>query len=167
MKINMGKTHKKPIPRARYADVVAALEEVESREKARLKIAISYKTAENLNQFLKEKGLSERQGLPMLIQYGLSEENEEELKKLKSEKESQMSHLWGTYAVMKFKAYEYFMENKSLVIKLLSLLSENHSLKRMLEKMEMQSLVTKDEWDDWNNTVIDNFYDKYVFINRL
>jgi len=53
----------------------------------------------------------------MLIQCGLSSESEEELEGLKHEMNSKAAHnLWGEYAVMKFKAYEYLMENKAMVI---------------------------------------------------
>lgn len=167
MKINVGKTHKKATSRTRRADVIAALEEIESREKARLKISIPYEAAEKLDQFLKEKGLPERQGIPMLIHYGLSEESEEELEKLKSEKESQIGHLWGTYATMKFRAYEYFTENKALTMRLSYSLSENLSLKRRLENMGLRSLVPKDEWDGWNEETVESYFRRYVFASRL
>ncbi|MEM2130090.1 MAG: hypothetical protein QXZ70_05780 [Candidatus Bathyarchaeia archaeon] len=67
----------------------------------------------------------------MLIQYGLSDENEEEMEKLRLEKDSQAGRsLYRDYVVMKFKAYEYFMENKRITMKLNILLSENRLLKK-------------------------------------
>jgi len=167
MKINVRKTRKNIASRTTRSDLISALEEIESHEKARLKIVIPYKAAEKLDRFLKEKGLPERQGIPMLIQYGLSGESEEELEKLKSEKESQMGRIWGAYAVMKFRAYEYFTENKALTMRLPSSLSENRSLKRRLENTGIQSLVPKDEWDDWNQETVESYFRKYVFMSRL
>ncbi|MEM1563728.1 MAG: hypothetical protein QW161_03535 [Candidatus Bathyarchaeia archaeon] len=62
----------------RRNDLISALMTVKSREKVRLKIAIPYEIAEKLRQFLKEKGILESQGIPLLIHYGLSDESEEE-----------------------------------------------------------------------------------------
>jgi len=152
---------------SRRGDVISALEEIESREKTRLKIAIPYEAAEKLDRFLKEKGLPYREGIPLLITYGLSDETAEELEKLKSEKESQMGRLWGTYAIMKFRAYEYFVENNAITMRLSFLLSENRSLKRMLEKEGLQDRIPKDEWDNWDKATIEDYYRKYVFKNRL
>jgi len=167
MRINVGRTSKKTVSPTRRIDLMAALDEIESREKARLKIAISYGAAEKVNRFLKEKGLPERRSIPMLIEYGLPEESEEELQKLESERESQMGHnMWGTCAVMKFKAYGYFMENKYLVMKLSLLLSENRSLKKRLETLGMQGLVPKDEWDDWSQETVDDYFRKYIFTSH-
>jgi len=151
----------------RRADVIAALEEVWSREKARLITTIPPEAAMKLKQFLMEKGLPERQGVETLIQYGLSEESEEELEKLKKEKESRMNRMWHTYATMKFQAYEYFMENGLLTRRLPYSLSKNHSLKKQLENMGLQSLISRDEWDNWNEAMVDRYFRRYVFRSSL
>jgi len=113
---------------------------------------------------LKEKGIPESQGIPLLIQYGLSGENEEELEKLKDEMRSENGrNLWGEYAVIKFRAYEYFMENKVMVMNLPRMLDENRMLKWRLEMKGLTELIPKDEWDNWDQSVIDAYYKKYVF----
>lgn len=152
----------------RRNDLISALEAIESREKVRLKVVIPYEVAEKLRLFLKEKGILEGQGIPLLIQYGLSSESEEELERLKNEMKSKIAQkLWGEYAIMKFKAYEYFMENKAMVMKLSSMLQENRMLKRRLKTEGLQKLIPKDEWDSWDNSTIDAYYQKYVFGCRI
>jgi len=146
---------------------MTALEEIESREKARLKVSIPHAAAEKLEQFLKEKGLFERQGIPLLIEYGLSDESEEELDKLRLEKESQIHHMYGTYCNMKFRAYGYFMENKALTMRLSSLLFKNQSLKQKLAEEGLQSYLSQDEWDRWDEAKVNEFFSKYVFMYRL
>ena len=168
MEINKSEaSHKEQVSQRRHVDLITALEAIESREKARLKVAIPHEVAEKLEQFLKEKGLFERQGIPLLIEYGLSDESEEELEKLKLEKESQMHHMFGTYCNMKFRAYEYFMENKAITIRLSSLLSKNQSLKQKLVEEGLQRYLSQDEWDSWGEAKIGGFFRKYVFMNRL
>jgi len=89
VKINIRKLlRRKQASQSKRVDFITALNEIESRGKACLKAAIPYEAAEKLNQFLKDKGLPERRGIPLLIKYGLSDESVEELGKLKLEKES-------------------------------------------------------------------------------
>ena len=168
MKINKSKSsYKECVLQRRHADLISVLEEIESREKSRLKVAIPHTAAEKLEQFLREKGLFERQGIPLLIEYGLSDESEEELDKLRLEKDSQIHHMYGTYCNMKFRAYEYFMENKALTMRLSSSLSKNQSLKQKLAEEGLQSCLSKDEWDNWDEAKVNEFFRKYVFMNRL
>jgi len=167
MKINKSKLpNKEHVSQRHHADLITALGAIERQEKARLKVAIPHEAAEKLEQFLKEKGLLKRQGILLLIEYGLSDESEEELDKLRLEKESQMQHLYGTYSVMKFRAYEYLMENKALARRLPFILSENQSLKQRLEKEGSQSCIPQDEWDSWDEAKINEFFRKYVFMNK-
>jgi len=168
MKINKSKSfYKERVSQRRHADLISVLEEIESREKSRLEVSIPHATAEKLEQFLREKGLFERQGIPLLIEYGLSDESEEELDKLRLEKESQIHHMYGTYCNMKFRAYEYFMENKAMVMRLSSSLSKNQSLKKKLAEEGLQSCLSQDEWDRWDEAKVNEFFRKYVFMNRL
>jgi hypothetical protein len=151
----------------RRNDLISALEAIESREKVRIKVTIPYETAERVRLFLKEKGILESQGIPLLIQYGLSNESEEELEKLKNEMKSENGrNLWGEYAVMKFRAYEYFMENKAMVMNLSRMLDENRMLKRRLEIEGLTKLIPGDEWDSWDKSIVDAYYRKYVFGGR-
>jgi len=131
-----------------------------------LKIVVQSEIAEKLDSFLKEKGLPEREGIQTLIEYGLSDEDEEELEKLRSEKESQVSYMHGKYATMKFRAYELFVENRRITMKLNMLLSENRLLKKRLKDEGLQDPVSKDEWDDWDKDATEKYYRKYVFLNR-
>ena len=168
MKISKNKlNNKQHVPQRRNKDLITALEAIESREKARLKVVIPYETAKRLEQFLKEKGLPKRQGIPIIIEYGLSDESEEELQKLKSEKESQTHDLYGTYCIMKFRAYEYLMENKAITMRLSFMLSENRSLKHRLKEQGLQSYVAEDEWDKWDEAKMNEFFQKYVFMDRI
>jgi hypothetical protein len=159
--------YREEISQKRRADLISALEEIDSREKSRLRAAIPFEAAKKMEVFLEEKGLPRRQGIQMLIEYGLSEENEKELENLESERKSQINYLYGNYCRMKFQAYEFLMENKALAMKLIFLLSENQSLKNRLKGEGLQSYVSQDEWDNWDETVIDNYYRKYVFASRL
>ncbi|MEM3365770.1 MAG: hypothetical protein QXM93_05055 [Candidatus Methanomethyliaceae archaeon] len=148
----------------RRSDLISALEEVENRKKARLKVSIPYEVAEKISQFLKEKGIEESQGIPLLFQYGLSENSDKELESLKIEMKTEPAQkLWGEYAVMRFKTYEYFIKNKTMVMKLSSMLQENRALKRRLEAEGLQELIPKDEWDCWDRSIIEAYYRKYVF----
>jgi hypothetical protein len=168
MKISKNFSHKEGSPKPHQNDLIAALEAVESREKVHIKIAIPYETAKELSRFLKEKGILESQGIPLLIWYGLSNESEEEIERLKNEMKSEEArHLWGEYAIMKFQAYELFMENKAMVMRLPNMLYENKLLKRRLKGKGLQKFIPKSEWDNWNQLRIDSFYRKYVFASRL
>ena len=168
MKINKSKPSKKGhVSQRHHADLISALEEIESREKARLKVAIPREAAEKLKKFLEEKGLPERQGIVLLINYGLSDESEEELEKLKLEKDTQMRYLYGTYCNMKFRAYEYFMKNKAITMRLNFALSKNRSLKRKLIEEGLQSCISQNEWDNWDEAKVNEFFRKYVFMGRL
>ena len=167
MKINVRNFfRRKKDSQSRYVNIATVLEEAENRGKAHLKVTIPFKVAEELDQFLKGKGLRESYGIPLLIQYGLSDESEEELERLKSEKDSKLFRLETKKAGMHFQTYQYFMENKSIAIKLNLLLSENRSLKKRLENEGLQNYVSKDEWDDWDKSRVEEFYNKYVFMRR-
>jgi len=50
-----------------------------------------------------------------------------------------------------------------MVMRLSNMLYENRLLKRRLQTKGLQKLIPKDEWDSWNESVIDSYYQKYVF----
>ena len=151
----------------RWSDLVSALDSIESREKVHIKFAIPYEIAEKVALFLKEKGMFEDQGIPLLIQRGLLSEDEEELERLKNEMKSEnCGNMWSEYAVMKFRAYEYFMENKGMVMNLSRMLDENRMLKRRLEMEGLTKLIPGDECDNWDQSMVDAYYKKYVFGER-
>jgi len=152
---------------SRRPDLITALEAITAHEKVHLEVAIPFEIAEKLNHFLKEKGLTEREGILILIEHGLPEESEEKLAKLESEMLSQISHLSGKYATKKFLAHEHFIENKEITLRLRFLLSENRFLKQKMKKEGLQTQVPKDEWDNWDEPIIRGYYQKYIFTSRL
>ncbi|MEM2112412.1 MAG: hypothetical protein QXX08_11145 [Candidatus Bathyarchaeia archaeon] len=167
MKANKRLFRKDKSSQSRRPDLITALKAITAHEKAHLEIAIPYEIAEKLDHFLKEKALTEREGIPTLIQYGLSEESEDELVELNSEMRSQIRHLSGKHATRRFLAYEYFIENKEIALRLRFLLSENRFLKERLKREGLQTHVPKNEWDNWGESQISGYYQKYVFTTRL
>jgi len=144
----------------KHSDLLAALEETESREKAHLEIVIPANSREQVAQFLKDKGFQWRQGIALLIAYGLSDETEEELEKLRLEKELKLDWLSRTYATMRFKTYQYSEENCVLTMNLRSMLRENQALKQFWEKQDLSNYFSKDEWAE---ATVEEYYRKYVF----
>jgi hypothetical protein len=161
MKMNIFSRFKKK-SKSGKKDILSILEESRRENKKHLKISMSEVTARELHAFLKEKGLNKTDGTEKLIEYGLSDESEEELEILRMEKESQMSQLGRQYSVMRFKTYEYYLENKNLTMKLRSMLKENRSLKVRLGKVT-DRFSTVDEWDSWSEEKIDELLKRYVF----
>jgi hypothetical protein len=41
---------------------------------------------------------------------------------------------------------------------------KNRLLKRRLQLKGLQKLISEDEWDCWDESVIDNYYHKYYFV---
>lgn len=64
---------------------------------------------------------------------------------------------------MRFKTYLYSEENCALTMNLRSMLTENRTLKRALEKRGLGNCFSKDEWDE---PTIQSYYRKYVFKNQ-
>jgi hypothetical protein len=93
------------------------------------------------------------------LEYGLTEESDEELQRLETERLQQTSEVHANYSVTKFKAYENLIENKALTLKLQFLVSQNERLKRlMLEKGLIDTVET-----EWTKGKIDEFQRKYLF----
>jgi len=46
-------------------------------------------------------------------------------------------------------------------------LSKNRSLKRKLVEEGLQSCISQDEWDNWDEEKVNEFFRKYVFMSRL
>ena len=150
----------------KHSDLIAALEEIESREKTHLRVALPASSEKKVAEFLKNMGFQWREGLALLISYGLSDETEEDLEKLKLERERELDRLSRTYAPMRFKTYLYSEENCALTMNLRSMLNENRTLKRALEKRGLGNFFSKDEWDEWSESMVEGFYRKYVFKNQ-
>jgi len=50
-----------------------------------------------------------------------------------------------------------------MVMRLSNMLYENRLLKRRLQLKGLQKLIPKDEWDSWDESVVNSYYYKYVF----
>jgi hypothetical protein len=150
----------------KHSDLMTALEEIESREKTHITVALPDDLEKKVAEFLKNMGFQQREGITLLISYGLSDETDEELEKLKLERELELDRLSRTYAPVRFKTYLYSEDNRALTMNLRSMLNENRALKRALEERGMGSCFLKNEWDEWGEPTIKGFYRKYVFRNQ-
>jgi hypothetical protein len=142
------------------------LEEIQSREKTRFHITLPVETQEHVTQFLKNQGFQTREGIELLISYGLSDETDEELKKLEHERETELNRLSQTHATMRFKTYLLSEENCALTMNLNAMLRENRRLKQTLTDGGLSDCFSKDEWDDWDEAQVQDYYQKYVFKRR-
>ena len=166
MKKNLGKSNsQKKIHN--HNTGTSTLKEVKSSEETCLKVTIPYDVAEKLYQFLREKGLTERYGLPIIILYGLSGESEKELGMIKLEMESQARQIWENYYNKRIHAYWYSIENWATTMKLRLLLSDNKKFKKRLKEEGIMNHTPNDEWDDWDEETITGYYNRYVFSNHV
>ena len=144
-------------------DLISRLHEIESREKSHLMVAIPADVADQTAIFLKEKGFQRKQGIALLIEYGLSSETEEELESLRIERESNISWLSQKYATMRFRTYQFSEENCTLTMSLRSMINENQALKQVFKKQGLDNCFSKDELGEWDEATVASFYQKYVF----
>jgi hypothetical protein len=134
---------------------------VRSHENA-IKIAAKFegKTWMELSKFAREKGYVRREELlSLLFTYGVSEREGVDNKK----RHSEMFTIGGKYASMKFEAYRLFNDNKALALKLSAMVPDNRRLRKDAAERGL-ILDRREEWDDWDQEVIDRFYRWYVFI---
>jgi len=126
-----------------------------------VKISITRKYYEYLYHFLKEKGLigltGGKDGISLLLEYGLTDLTPEDLSKQWDIQKM------SRYAAACFKCYELFEKNCAIAAGLKFHLLENKNLKKKLREKGMDHEVTEDEWDNWDQTRIKEFYDRYVF----
>jgi len=160
-RIGIGFGRNRPAGRDR-AGLTEALEAARSKSMVRLKVAIPHDAAEELYRFLREKGLPEEEGIQRLILYGLNPLSKEEADSLEAEKSSPQKEL-SAYAPLRFKAYEYFMENRAITMQLRPLISENRRLKELLRANGLNEFFPRSEWDGWDEAKIEEYYSKYVF----
>jgi hypothetical protein len=124
-----------------------------------LELSVPRGFADTLKKFVKDHGLDSKFDVRKILEYGLAEESDEELKKLERERHQSSSEVHTNYAITKFKAYENLMDNKALTVKLQFMVSENERLKGlMLEKGLIDSAMT-----EWTKEKIDEFQRKYLF----
>ncbi|MCQ5362460.1 MAG: hypothetical protein NO482_03445 [Candidatus Methanomethylicia archaeon] len=137
-----------------------------SEKKRLLRLELARGTVEKLNQFLLEKGFFAIDAIPVLIKYGLSSQDEDDLRVLKSEMEKELPKLDVQYTVLRFKIYQYFKVNQTLTMRLNILLAENRKLKEMCRRYGILNPGSKDEWDEWGAEKIGELYSRYLYVKR-
>jgi hypothetical protein len=167
MKIkSSGTSHKDKVAQSQKEQPVAAIRILEIREsegKVFLRVAISFEFYNELNGFLTRNRLTywgnDRKVIPILLEYGISDDSDEELERQQDE----MTKVGSRYAAINFQTAEYYARNSAIAMGLRLHLQENRSLKRKLKKIGLGEYVSEDEWDNWDNNFIDELYRRYVF----
>ncbi|RJO62153.1 MAG: hypothetical protein C4542_04825 [Dehalococcoidia bacterium] len=139
---------------------VRFLEALPESDKIRLKITMSSEFHQKLYEFLERQGFlyfgHEKEGIPLLLKYGLSEVSRTELEKNKEELNL------SRYAAMRFQCSEYFAQNMAMTLGLRRELSRNRALKQKLIEKGQAKHLTPDEWDSWDEDFIDGLLCRYV-----
>jgi len=145
------------------AALVRILEAKENEGKIYLRVAVSREFHNELHEFLKQKGYvsfgREKEGMSLLLEFGLSEENRSGLERNQSEMWKESS----CYAAMTFQTAEYYARNTAITLGLNLHLQENRALKKELKEKGLGEFVLEDEWDKWDENFIDALYRRYVF----
>jgi hypothetical protein len=128
-----------------------------------LRLSIPRSFHNSLKKFIKDYSLHPKFDVRKILEYGLTEESDEELKKLEKERMQPFSEVHTKYAVTKFKAYENLMENKVLALRLQFLVSENERLRQAMFK---KGLIDSPE-TGWTRKRIEEFQNKYVFNEKV
>ncbi len=124
-----------------------------------LKLFVSRGFADTLRKFVKDHGLDPKFDVRKILEYGLTEESDEELQRLERERCQPSSEVHTNYSITKFKAYENLIDNKALTLKLQFLVLENERLRKLLhEKGLIDSIET-----EWTKEKINEFQRKYLF----
>jgi hypothetical protein len=145
------------------AALVRILEAKENEGQIYLRVAMSREFHCELHEFLKQKGYvfwgREKEGMSLLLESGLSEEDRSGLEKNQSE----MSKESSCYAAMTFQTAEYYARNTAITLGLNLHLQKNRALKKELKEKGLGEFVPADEWDKWDEDFIDVLYRRYVF----
>jgi hypothetical protein len=152
-----------PLQKEQPVELVRILKAKESGDKICLRVAMSREFYNELYEFLKQKGYvslgREREGMSLLLEFGLSEESREELERNKNEMWKESSH----YAAISFQTSEYYAKNSAITMGLRLHLQENKLLKQKLKEKGLGDYASEDEWDKWNDSFISELYRRYVF----
>jgi len=132
---------------------------------AKVMLKIPEEHAERIEKFLSEKGYKAEEALPLLVEYGLGCLDPLEMKRLNDEKELEHIKIGTDYSILRFEAYQYFMDNKAMTMQLRLMLADNRRLKEKLRE-EGLGQMPECEWDEWGEDEIKAFYDRYVFARR-
>jgi hypothetical protein len=132
-------------------------------DKVRLRVKLSPEFYSELYRFLEQKGLAcwghEKEGIALLLEFGSCGESCEEM-----DKDIEAMRRDGPrYAAMSFQTAEYYARNGAIVMGLRFHLQENRALKKKLRENGLGDLVSEDEWDGWDNSIIEDLYRRYVF----
>jgi hypothetical protein len=143
---------------------VKILEITHSQGNVCLRVAMSFEFYNELHTFLEHQGWmswghNEKEGIALLLEFGLSEESREELERNKEE----LLKVSSRYAALNFQTSEYYANNSAIAMGLRLHLQENKSLKKKLEKRGLGGYVSEDEWDKWDDNYINELYRIYVF----
>lgn len=128
-----------------------------------LRVAMSAEFYNELHEFLKQKGYvslgREKEGLAVLLEFGLSGESREDLERSREELRKNSSR----YAALSFQTSEYYVRNFEIVKGLNYHLRLNRELKRELKEKFPRERLPQDEWDNWDDDFVDKLYRRYVF----
>ena len=144
------------------ADSVHILEAIKMKDcRVCLNVAMKQDFYDELYMFLKQKGYislkREKEGIELILEFGLSKEKRNNLEKIRDEMRD------SSYAAVKYKCYKYYKENQAITIGLNIHLQNNKLLKKKLMEHGMDDYVSEDDWDDWSEKTIDGLYRRYVF----
>ena len=152
-----------PLEEEHPQEPVRILEAKENGDKVSLRVAMSREFYNELYEFLKQKGYvslgREREGMSLLLEFGLSEENRSGLERNQKEMWKESS----CYAAMTFQTAEFYARNTAITLGLNLHLQENRALKKRLKEKGLGEFVLEDEWDKWDENFIDALYRRYVF----
>jgi hypothetical protein len=117
-------------------------------------------TWKEVAKFAREKGYFRmNEILSLLFSYGVSDREGVDVKKRRSE----MIELGRKYSAMRFRAHELFSDNQALTMALSTMLRDNRRLRKLAEEKGLIP-AGKEEWDEWNEELLDGFYRRYVFV---
>ncbi|MCQ5377577.1 MAG: hypothetical protein NO516_05950 [Candidatus Methanomethylicia archaeon] len=143
-----------------------AIEHRTAAEKIRIKISLPFEFAERLKSFIADKGLFADDALPVLIEYGLDSQDECALERLRQERDKDLPKIDSKHAVLRFQAYQYFMINQAITMKLNISLEINRRLKALCKTNGLMDISARDEWDGWGHEIVDELFKRYVFTNK-
>ena len=139
---------------------VRLLEALPESDKIRLKITMSSEYHQKLYEFLEQQGFlyfgHEKEGIPLLLKYGLSKVRRDELERNKNELDL------SRYAAERFQCTEYYQDNMALTLGLRQELNQNRALKRELLAKGLSRHLAADAWDSWGEARITELYQRYV-----
>lgn len=140
-------------------DVHEVLAVERSGDSVKITARFEGKSWRDISSFARGLGyIDAKEALPILFSYGVSEKKGVDIEKRRRE----IFAVSGSYAAMKFEAYQLFADNRALSMALSTMLPEN---KRLRELVRRKGLPVPDdeEWSRWDQGKVDSFHAKYVF----